>query len=124
MQFFYLTLSATMVVILKNTLCSLNMTTSVQTRIMQILLVSWDGVLTNNQMLNWLKLLAQKVYELGIAVGIDMNWKGQGVKKLLQDTAYTLAEHAHEDQCTTANPKEPLISELKEIIEIAFDYKG
>ena len=68
------------------------------------------------------ELLAQKVYELGIAVGIDMNWKGQGVtKKLLQDTAYTLAEHAYEDQCTTANPKEPLISEF---IEIAFDYKG
>ena len=57
------------------------------------------------------EVLAQKVYELGVAVGIDMNWKGQGVtKKLLQDTAY--------------NPKEPLISELKEIIEIAFDYKG
>ena len=71
------------------------------------------------------EVLAQKVYELGIAVGIDMNWKGQGVtKKLLQDTVYTLAEHAYEDQCTTANPKEPLISELKEIIEIAFDYKG
>ena len=71
------------------------------------------------------EVLAQKVYELGLAVGIDMNWKGQGVtKKLLQDTAYTLAEHAYEDQCTTANPKEPLISELKEIIEIAFDYKG
>ena len=71
------------------------------------------------------EVLAQKVYELGISVGIDMNWKGQGVtKKLLQDTAYTLAEHAYEDQCTTANPKEPLISELKEIIEIAFDYKG
>ena len=71
------------------------------------------------------EVLAQKVYELGVAVGIDMNWKGQGVtKKLLQDTAYTLAEHAYEDQCTTANPKEPLISELKEIIEVAFDYKG
>ena len=71
------------------------------------------------------EVLAQKVYELGVAVGIDMNWKGQGVtKKLLQDTAYTLAEHAYEDQCTTANPKEPLISELKEIIKIAFDYKG
>ena len=71
------------------------------------------------------EVLAQKVYELGIAVGIDMNWKGQGVtKKLLQDTAYTLAEHAYEDQCTTANPKEPLISELKEIVEVAFDYKG
>ncbi len=71
------------------------------------------------------EVLAKKVYEFGVAVGIDMDWKGQGVtKKLLQDTAYTLAEHAYEDQFTTANPKEPLISELKEIIEIAFDYKG
>jgi acetaldehyde dehydrogenase/alcohol dehydrogenase len=35
-----------------------------------------------------------------------------------------LSEKAYEDQCTTANPKEPLISELKSIIEIAYDYKG
>ena len=48
------------------------------------------------------EVLAQKVYELGIAVGIAMNWKGEGVtKKLLQDTVYTLAEHAYEDQGTT-----------------------
>ena len=48
------------------------------------------------------EVLAQKVYELGVAVGINMNWKGQGVtKKLLQDTVYTLPEHAYEDQGTT-----------------------
>ena len=48
------------------------------------------------------EVLAQKVYKLGVAVGINMNWKGQGVtKKLLQDTVYTLAEHAYEDQGTT-----------------------
>ena len=48
------------------------------------------------------EVLAQKVYELGVAVGINMNWKGQGVtKKLLQDTVYTLADHAYEDQGTT-----------------------
>ena len=42
------------------------------------------------------EVLAQKVYELGVAVGINMNWKGQGVtKKLLQDTVYTLADHAY-----------------------------
>ena len=29
------------------------------------------------------EVLAQKVYELGVAVGIDMNWKGQGVTKKL-----------------------------------------
>lgn len=85
----------------QNMLCSLKMITSVQTRITQTLLVLWDGVLINNQMLNWLKF-GTKVYELGVAVGINMNWKGQGVtKKLLQDTVYTLAEHAYEDQGTT-----------------------
>ncbi len=47
-------------VILKNTLCSLNMITSVQTRITQTSLVSWDGVLINNQMLNWLKFWHKK----------------------------------------------------------------
>ncbi len=70
---------------------------------MLILLVSWDGVTDKQSDAELVELLAQKVYELGIAVGIDMNWKGQGVtKKLLQDTAYTLAEHAYEDQCTNS----------------------
>ncbi|MCH4167850.1 MAG: bifunctional acetaldehyde-CoA/alcohol dehydrogenase [Streptococcaceae bacterium] len=69
--------------------------------------------------------LAKKVYDLGITVGIDMNWKAQGVtKKLMADTIDHLAEKAYEDQCTTANPKEPLISELKGIIEICYDYKA
>ncbi|MGT2772380.1 hypothetical protein [Streptococcus marimammalium] len=45
-------------------------------------------------------------------------------KAQLKADADRLAEKAYEDQCTTANPKEPLISELKEIIEIAFDYEG
>lgn len=34
-----------------------------------------------------------------------------------------MAELAFEDQCTTSNPKEPLISELKGIIETAYDYE-
>ncbi len=29
------------------------------------------------------EVLAQKVYELGVAVGIDMNWKGRVAKKLV-----------------------------------------
>ncbi len=28
-----------------------------------------------------------------------------------------------EDQCTTANPKEALISEIKDIIQTSYDYK-
>ena len=61
--------------------------------------------------------LATAVFELGQKVGIDMNLKAQGVtKKVLDDTVDRMAELAYEDQCTTANPKEPLISELKQII--------
>ena len=66
--------------------------------------------------------LANAVYDLGCSVGIDMNLKSQGVtEELLHSTIDRMAELAFEDQCTTANPKEPLISELKGIIETAYD---
>ncbi|MTD37509.1 bifunctional acetaldehyde-CoA/alcohol dehydrogenase [Erwinia sp. CPCC 100877] len=67
--------------------------------------------------------LAKAVYDLGVSVGIDMNLKAQGVtQEVLDSTVDRMAELAYEDQCTTANPKEPLISELKQIIIDA--YKG
>lgn len=69
-------------------------------------------------------VLANAVYDLGCSVGIDMNLKSQGVtEELLHSTIDRMAELAFEDQCTTANPKEPLISELKGIIETAYDYE-
>ena len=68
--------------------------------------------------------LANAVYDLGSSIGIDMNLKSQGVtEELLHSTIDRMAELAFEDQCTTANPKEPLISELKGIIETAYDYE-
>lgn len=68
--------------------------------------------------------LANAVYDLGCSVGIDMNLKSLGVtEELLHSTIDRMAELAFEDQCTTANPKEPLISELKGIIETAYDYE-
>ncbi|MCE4956609.1 bifunctional acetaldehyde-CoA/alcohol dehydrogenase [Macrococcoides caseolyticum] len=68
--------------------------------------------------------LATAVYELGQSIGIDMNLKAQGVtEEVLASTIDKMAELAYEDQCTTANPKEPLISELKGIIQTAFDYE-
>ena len=68
--------------------------------------------------------LANAVYDLGCSIGIDMNLKSQGVtEELLHSTIDRMAELAFEDQCTTANPKEPLISELKGIIETAYNYE-
>lgn len=66
--------------------------------------------------------LATTVYELGQKVGIKMNLKDQGVtKSVLDSTVDRMAELSYEDQCTTANPKEPLISELKQIIINAYN---
>lgn len=66
--------------------------------------------------------LATAVTELGQKVGIEMNLKAQGVtQEVLDSTIDRMAELAYEDQCTTANPKEPLISELKQIIVDAYN---
>lgn len=65
--------------------------------------------------------LAQAVHDLGEAVGIKMSFQAQGVpESLLQRDGDRIAELAFEDQCTTANPKQPLISELKDVLYKAY----
>lgn len=67
--------------------------------------------------------LVQAIIELGKSLNINMSIAGQGVAKdQFEEVVGLLAERAFEDQCTTANPKLPLISELKEIYLEA--YKG
>ncbi|PFN29751.1 bifunctional acetaldehyde-CoA/alcohol dehydrogenase [Bacillus cereus] len=67
--------------------------------------------------------LVQAIIVLGKSLNINMSIAGQGVdKEQFEEVVGVLAERAFEDQCTTANPKLPLISELKEIYMEA--YKG
>lgn len=67
--------------------------------------------------------LVKAIIELGKSLNINMSIAGQGVAKdQFEEVVGLLAERAFEDQCTTANPKLPLISELKEIYMKA--YKG
>ncbi|MBC1920849.1 bifunctional acetaldehyde-CoA/alcohol dehydrogenase [Listeria grayi] len=67
--------------------------------------------------------LVDAIIKLGKDVGIDMSLKGQNVdKKDFDAVVDTLADRAFMDQCTTANPKQPLVSELKAIYQEA--YKG
>ncbi|MED0825469.1 bifunctional acetaldehyde-CoA/alcohol dehydrogenase [Bacillus pacificus] len=67
--------------------------------------------------------LVKAIIELGKSLNINMSIAGQGVAKdQFEEIVGLLAERAFEDQCTTANPKLPLISELKEIYMKA--YKG
>lgn len=66
--------------------------------------------------------LVEAIIKLGKSVGIDMSLKAQGVtQQVLDSTVDNMAELAFEDQCTTANPKEPLVSELKQIIVDAYE---
>ncbi|WHZ32991.1 bifunctional acetaldehyde-CoA/alcohol dehydrogenase [Desemzia incerta] len=66
--------------------------------------------------------LVQNIYQLGKKLNIEMSMKAQGVtKEQLDQAADRLAELAFEDQCTTANPKEPLISELKAILYATYE---
>lgn len=77
--------------------------------------------LKGNTTAELIEALATAVADLGKSVGIDMNLKAQGVsQETLDTTVDRMAELAYEDQCTTANPKEPLISELKQIILDAY----
>lgn len=65
--------------------------------------------------------LAQAVHDLGEAIGIKMSFQEQGVPEaVLERDGERIAELAFEDQCTTANPKQPLISELEEVLRRAY----
>jgi len=66
--------------------------------------------------------LVQAIIELGKALNIPMSIKENGVnEKEFNDKVEKLAELAFEDQCTTANPKLPLITELKAVYQKAYD---
>ena len=70
-------------------------------------------------------MLAGKVEELNKYLGIPATLKEYGLdesdflKKLP-----ALADLAFGDQCTTANPRLPLVSELEELYRVAYYGKG
>lgn len=66
--------------------------------------------------------LIDEVTSLATDLGIDMSLKANGVTaQQLEASVDQLAYRAFEDQCTPANPKEPLVAELKELIHDAFE---
>lgn len=64
----------------------------------------------------------QKIIDLSKDLNLDLSIKGQGIsKEEFEAKVDKLAVLAYEDQCTTANPKEPMIEELKEILYQAYE---
>lgn len=69
--------------------------------------------------------LVQRIIELAHSVGVSLSLKDWGVdKKNFDETVDKLAELAYEDQCTTANPKEPLMADLKQIMIDEYEGTG
>ncbi len=59
--------------------------------------------------------------ELGKKVGIKMNFKSQGLdEKTYMDSLDKLAFLAFEDQCSPANPRVPVVADIKEILKAAY----
>ena len=64
---------------------------------------------------------AQAVYELGERVGIKMSFRDQGIdEKTWMAAAEEIAYLAYEDQCSPANPRLAMVSNMKEILEDAY----
>ncbi len=67
------------------------------------------------------ELLIKRIEELKKTIGIKDSIKEYGVdEKYFLDTLDDMTEQAFNDQCTGANPRYPLISELKEIYLMAY----
>lgn len=65
--------------------------------------------------------LVQAIIKMAKAMDIPMSIESNGVKKAdFESKVDFLAERAFEDQCTTANPKLPLVTELAEVYRQAF----
>ena len=65
--------------------------------------------------------LIQAVRKLNRALGIPESFQAAGVdEKQFLACVGTLADRAFEDQCTTANPRLPLVKELEELYRKAF----
>lgn len=68
--------------------------------------------------------LVSAIYKLANELNIPMSIKENGVdKESFESQVDILAENAFEDQCTTANPKLPLVTELAEVYRQAFTGK-
>jgi len=66
--------------------------------------------------------LIQAVADLGQRLNIKMSFKAQGIQKAdFEAKLEKMAVDAFEDQCTTANPKMPLVAELRTIMEQAYE---
>lgn len=67
------------------------------------------------------KMFAKACHDLAVSLGINMSFASQKVEeKDFLEHSETLAYLAYEDQCSTANPRLPLVADMKVILENAY----
>ena len=67
------------------------------------------------------KSLANAVRDLMKRVDMPLSLQEMGISEAeFLEKVPTLANHAFEDQCTTANPRMPLVIELEELLKKAY----
>lgn len=67
------------------------------------------------------EVLAQAIHDLGVEVGIKMNFKDQGIEEsTFMNAVHKLAMYAYEDQCSPANPRLPMVADMEEILRKAY----
>lgn len=65
--------------------------------------------------------LVEAIRNLMTEINVPLSLKECGVKEEhLNSIIYTLADEAFEDQCTTANPRLPLVEEIVDLIKLAY----
>lgn len=75
-----------------------------------------------NSVQEGVELYAKACGDLGIDCGIKMSFKEQGLdEKTYMDNLDKIAYLAYEDQCSPANPRVPMVEEMKEILVKAYN---
>ncbi len=71
------------------------------------------------------EMYAQAVEKLWVSCGGATNFKSQGISKEDWDASiHRIAMNAYEDQCTPANPRMPMVSDMEEILKTVYDYES
>ena len=71
------------------------------------------------------EMFAQAVEKLWVSVGGAYNVQSQGIDRdAWMESVHRIAMNAYEDQCTPANPRMPMVSDMEEILVRIYDYES
>lgn len=78
--------------------------------------------LTYKNVQDGVQKFAKAIYDLGVELGMGMDFKSQGVDENKWNAAIEeMAYLAYEDQCSPANPRVPMVADMIEIMKAAYN---